>query len=67
MPWVSNNAVRSGLTYDQEFGILRARTMRPAIGQLSNITNRGFETRTVFTGQRINLATQAQLGFRFSF
>ena len=50
----------AGLTYDQEFGILRARTMRPAIGQLSNITDRGFETPTVFTGQRINLPTQAQ-------
>ncbi len=51
-----------GLTYDQEFGILRARVMRPAIGQLSAISDRGFETPTIFTGQRVNLPTQRQLG-----
>ncbi len=50
----------AGLTYDQEFGILRARIMRPSQGQISNITERGFETPTVIAGQRLTLPTQAQ-------
>ena len=49
-----------GLTYDQEGGILRARIMRPVVGAISNIIERGFETPTVLTGQRINLPTQRQ-------
>ena len=54
--------VGAGMTYDQEFGILRARIMRPAHGQISNITERGFENVGVLTGQRVNLPTQARLG-----
>ena len=50
----------AGLTYDQEFGILRARIMRPSQGQISNITERGAETPTVIAGQRLSLPTQAQ-------
>ncbi len=50
----------AGLTYDQEFGILRARTMIPALGRISDIAERGFESVGVLTGQRLGLPTQAQ-------
>jgi hypothetical protein len=49
-----------GLTYDQEGGILRARTMIPPLGRISDISERGFETPTLVTGQRLGLPTQAQ-------
>ena len=52
----------AGLTYDQEFGILRARVMRPPRGQVAVIRKHGFETPTLFTGQRVNQPTQRQLG-----
>ena len=52
----------AGLTYDQEFGILRARVMRPAVGQLSNISTRGMDTVTLISGKRIDLPTQKQSG-----
>ena len=48
----------AGLTFDQEFGILRARVMHPALGGLGVIATRGAETPTLFQGQRLNLPTQ---------
>ena len=52
----------AGLTYDQEFGVLRARTVNPAQGLFSIIPTRGTETPDLFTAQRLNLPTQAQQG-----
>ena len=52
----------AGLTYDQEFGILRARTMLPALGRISSILDRGTETPDLVLGERLHLPTQAQVG-----
>ena len=45
----------AGLTYDQEFGILRARVMRPNVGAINVPAIRGAATPTLITGNRINL------------
>ena len=50
----------AGLTYDQEFGVLRARVMRPALGAVNLSAQRGFETPSVFLGQRLELPTTVQ-------
>ena len=50
----------AGLNYDQEFGILRARTMRPALGTLSVVAERGAETPSLFLGERLDLPTSVQ-------
>ncbi len=52
----------AGLTYDQDFGQMRARVMRPALGLLNSIRPRGTENPSLFTGQRLDLPTQTVLG-----
>ena len=49
----------AGLTYDQEFGILRARTMRPNVGIVDLSAERGFTSPPFITGTRLNLPRQA--------
>ena len=45
----------AGLTYDQEFGILRARVMRPNVGAINHNSVRGAAVPTLISGQRIHL------------
>ena len=52
----------AGLTYDQEFGIVRARVMIPARGRLFSIRPRGAEIPNLFPGKRLDLPGQAALG-----
>ena len=52
----------AGLNYDQDIGILKVRSMIPALGRLNSIATRGFETPTIFTGRRLDLPTQVSLG-----
>ena len=49
----------AGLTYDQEFGILRARVMRPSVGAIDHEVNRGFLTPELITGKRLSVPLQA--------
>ena len=52
----------AGLNYDQDIGIMKVRRMIPALGRLNSIATRGFETPTLFTGQRLDLPTQVSQG-----
>ncbi len=52
----------AGLNYDQDIGILKVRSMIPALGRLNSIGTRGFETPTIFTGQRLDLPAQVSQG-----
>ena len=45
----------AGLTYDQEFGILRARVMRPNVGAINVPAIRGAAVPTLISGKRIDL------------
>ena len=45
----------AGLTYDQEFGILRARTMRPNVGVINLPAVRGEAVPSLISGIRLNL------------
>ena len=54
--------VGAGLTYDQEIGIIRARTMMRARGRIFIIRPRGAETPGPFTGKRLDLPSQTALG-----
>ena len=45
----------AGLTYDQEFGILRARVMRPNVGVINLPAVRGEAVPSLISGIRLNL------------
>ncbi len=52
----------AGLTYDQEIGVLRGRTLLPATGTISSILRRGTEVPNLFLGKRLELPTQTAVG-----
>ena len=47
----------AGLTYDQEFGILKGRPLAAALGRINAIAPRGAQTPSLFLGERLNLPT----------
>ena len=52
----------AGLSYDQEFGVLRARTMPPPRGNFNANQPRGAEVPTLILGKKLHLPTETELG-----
>ncbi len=52
----------AGLSYDQEFGVLRSRFMQTPRGNVNAIRPRGEEVPTLILGKKLHLPTETELG-----
>ena len=52
----------AGLSYDQEFGVLRSRFMLTPRGNVNAIQPRGAEVPTLILGKKLDLPTETELG-----